>query len=128
MPMVSTIMWRPVRLVLVLLALFGLLGQAAVYAMAPQAPAAVAAIEVAAASMDCVGTPAMPMPADDADMPCESITLDCIAQMGCAPPPAVAPKAELAVHPVFYELVSYPARREISLGLTVRPELFPPIA
>ena len=117
-------MWSPLRLLLVMFALFGLVGQTAAYAMAPLASQSVSTIEVAAPSTDCAG---MMMPDGDT-MPCEGITLDCIADMGCIAPPALAPSAELSSHAVIYERVAYEARRPTFAGLTVSPEIFPPIA
>ena len=112
------------RFLIVLLALFGLAGQTAVYAMAPVAAASVSSIEVAAPSMDCAG---MTMPDGDS-MPCEGITLDCIADMGCIAPPALASSAELSSHPETYERAAYDVRRSNLAGLTVSPEIFPPNA
>ena len=117
-------MWSPLRLLLVVFALFGLVGQTAAYAMAPLASQAVANVEVAAPSADCAG---MTMPAGDT-MPCEGITLDCIAEMGCVAPPALAPSAELSSHAVIHERVAYNVRRATFAGLIVSPEIFPPIA
>ena len=112
------------RLLIVVLALFGLVGQTAVYAMAPVAAPKVASVEVGAPSMDCAG---MTMP-DGETMPCEGITLDCIADMGCIAPPALASSAELSSHPVTYEPATYEALRANLAGLTVSPEIFPPNA
>ena len=117
-------MWSPLRLLFVLLALSGLVGQTAVYAMAPVTTPAEMVVEVDGPSMDC----AEMTPADEATMPCEGMTLDCIAKMGCLVSPAVAPLAGLTAHPVFYGRVDYLATRETASGLTVRPEIFPPIA
>ena len=116
--------WSALRLLLVLLTLFGLVGQTAVYAMAPIAAPAVSTIELAAPSDDCAG---MAM-SDSDEMPCKGMTLDCIAKMGCLTPPVVAPAAGLATHPVIYERVAYSAPRETMAGVTVQPEIFPPIA
>ena len=115
-------MWS--RLLIVVLALFGLVGQTAVYAMAPVAAPAVAWVEVAAPSIDCAG---MTMPEGET-MPCEGITLDCIADMGCIAPPALASSAELSSHPVTYVRAAYEALRSSFAGLTVPPEIFPPNA
>lgn len=117
-------MWSPLRLLLVVFTLFGLVGQTAVYAMAPLAAPAVSTIEVAAPSSDCAG---MQM-ADGEDMPCAGVTLDCIAKMGCIAPPALAPAAELSSRPVTYGTVAYAISPETAAGLTVSPEVFPPIA
>ena len=117
-------MWSPLHLLLVVFALFGLVGQTAAYAMAPLASQAVSNIELAAPSTDCAG---MTVPAGDT-MPCEGITLDCIAEMGCIAPPALAPSAELSSHAVIYQRVDYDARRATFAGLTISPEIFPPIA
>lgn len=123
-PILSAMEWRALRLLLVLLTLFGLVGQTAVYAMAPLAAPAVRTLEVAAPSDDCAG-----MAVGDSDeMPCNGMTLDCIAKMGCLTPPVVAPTAGLATHPVIYERVAYSALRETMAGVTVQPEIFPPIA
>lgn len=116
--------WSPLRLLLVVFTLFGLVGQTAVYAMAPLAAPAVSTIEVAAPSSDCAG---MQM-ADGEDMPCAGVTLDCIAKMGCVAPPAVPAAAELSAHAIAYESVAYAITRETAAGLTVSPEVFPPIA
>ncbi len=121
-PILGAVTWS--RLLIVVLALFGLVGQTAVYAMAPVAAPAVASIEVAAPTMDCAG---MTMP-DGETMPCEGITLDCIAKMGCIAPPALTPSAELSSPTVTYARAAYEIRRASFAGLTVSPEIFPPIA
>ena len=122
-PIVSAMKWSPLRLLLVVLMLFGLVGQTAVYAMAPLAAPAVSTIEVAAPSDDCAG-----MAMNDGDeMPCTGITLDCIARMGCVAPPVLVPAADLSSHEVAYTAAAYDTRLATFVGLTIPPDIFPPI-
>lgn len=122
-PILSAMKWSPLRLLLVLLTLFGLIGQTAVYAMPPIAAPAVSMIEVAAPSDDCAG---MAM-GDGDEMPCKGVTLDCIAKMGCVAPPVLAPSADLSSHAVAYTAAAYDTRLTTFVGLTIPPDLFPPI-
>lgn len=123
-PILTVMAWKRLRLLLLALSLFGLVGQTAVYAMAPFAATVEMAVTVDAPSMDCAEMAS----ADDPAMPCEGMTLDCIAKMGCLTPPVVAPTAGLTTHPVIFEHVAYSAWRETMAGVTVQPDIFPPIA
>ena len=75
-------------------AVLGLLAQEAAFASAPAIPAA-ATTTTAAMSDECAEM--MRVDKSDPDKPCQGLTLDCIAKMGCALPLAVAtPAASIA--------------------------------
>jgi hypothetical protein len=60
--------------------------------------------------------------------PCKGgITVDCIKQMGCIGIPDL-PQAGTLATPVAYTVVSYRLHHQTGGGLSLKPDLFPPIA
>lgn len=118
------------RNLLVVLALVGLFGQTTVRAMPMQAFATEPAVSSAPMTAEhCAEMGDMTASADEApaDNPCKTMTGECIGKMGCAVvviEPAL-PAAEVA--PVRYHTVAYQSLSETRSGLSVLPELFPPI-
>lgn len=60
-------------------------------------------------------------------LPCKGVTPDCIKQMGCIGFPDL-PQASVLATPVAYAVVDYRQFRQTSVGLSRKPDLFPPIA
>ena len=92
-------MHRPVKRWLSFLLLFGamlgLLAQEVAFASAPAIAMADTVIAAPAMSDECAEM--MRVDKSDPDKPCQGLTLDCIAKMGCALPLAVAtPAASIA--------------------------------
>ncbi len=71
-------------------AVLGLLAQEAAFAYAPALPSAETA-SAAAMSDECAEM--MGIEKSQKSAPCQGLTLDCIAKMGCAVPPAVVSSA-----------------------------------
>ena len=73
-------------------ALFGLLGQEAAYAgglpLASKEPVSIAAAQM---SPECADAMGLAKQAQLPDEPCQGMTPDCIAKMGCAVPAALLP-------------------------------------
>lgn len=118
------IVTAPFRHLLVLIGLLGALGQTVAYAQSAAAPI-VAALD-AAGSSNCGG---MSMPTRvDKSSPCHGPTLDCIAKMGCLPASALPDQPMPLSQPIMWRTIHYPSLLTPSTGLTVEPEVFPPIA
>jgi len=112
---------RAICRLLVLVALFGVFGQSLVYAtpMTGGAPA------VATASFDCAEMAAAALP--DHKQPCQGLTPECIAKMGCVagsilPAPPATIVGRVSYTPIYYAFPPGPHH-----GVTVEPEIFPPI-
>ncbi len=61
-------------------------------------------------------------------MPCKGIMPDCVKQMGCIGSPSVPSRSAEMQRRVFYTKVIYWSLTEERTGLSVEPDLFPPIA
>jgi hypothetical protein len=59
---------------------------------------------------------------------CKGIMPDCVKQMGCVGSPNVASRSAQMQRRVFYTRVIYWSLAEKRAGLSVEPDLFPPIA
>lgn len=123
-------MKRWFSLLLLMGALLGLIGQEAAFARA--LPTAQAAQTIAAAQTD-----PGEMSADCAEMmklaqqpqpgaPCQGITPDCVAKMGCAVPVAVVPPL-LGAAPTQFRLLA-PRQMPVArlIGREISPEIHPP--
>ena len=105
-------------------AVLGLLAQEAAFAAAPALPSAETA-SAAAMSDECAEM--MGIEKSQKSAPCQGLTLDCIAKMGCAIPLAVVtPAAPLAVASHRRELVD-PLAVQRLVGRSVGPEPEPPL-
>jgi hypothetical protein len=117
------------RLLIVLTGLAFLVG-AAVQAMPPAEFMASACIGAAkTATGDCGVKMAMKdHPAPMKQVPCKGISLDCAKEFGCISSPALpAPSAALG-SPTVYGRVAYWPPAASGAGLSIKPDLFPPIA
>ena len=106
-------------------AVLGLLAQEAAFASAPAIPMADTEIAASAMSDECAEM--MGIDKSQGKEPCQGLTLDCIAKMGCALPPAVVspamPLAAIAHMPG--RLDPLPIRR--LAGRAIGPEPDPPL-
>jgi hypothetical protein len=119
------------RLLIVLTGLAFLVG-AAVQAMPPadfMASACIGAVN--AATSECCANIAMKDHATPAPMkqePCKGISVDCAKEVGCISSPALpAPSLALGT-PAVYGHVAYSLLAASRAGLSIKPDLFPPIA
>ena len=119
----SVVVKRLLSLLLVLGALMGLLAQEVAFASAPAMQSTVAT----ASQMSDECAEMMGVDASQPDEPCQGLTLDCLAKMGCAVPSAiVTPAAPLAVADHRRELVD-PLAVQRLVGRSVGPEPDPPL-
>jgi hypothetical protein len=61
-------------------------------------------------------------------LPCKGMTADCIKQMGCIGFPDLPQGSALAAPVTYYAAVDYRYFQQTSDGLSLKPDLFPPIA
>jgi hypothetical protein len=61
-------------------------------------------------------------------LPCKGVTADCIKQMGCIGFPDLPQGSALAAPVAYYAAVDYRYFQQTSDGLSLKPDLFPPIA
>ena len=118
------------RNLLVVLALVGLFGQTTVRAMPMQTLAALPAASAATMTAEhCADMEKAAITSDEApaEKPCKPMTGDCVGEMGCALSVAQPTRATAGFVPVRYETVVYDPSNEAHGGLSVTPELFPPI-
>ena len=116
-------MSRARKFALILGVLLGLLGQIVTVAASPAVATAISATAPATMPMDCVGM----MQCDgEKSLPCQQMTLACLAGMGCLPLFAVnnqsSPVAEMVSTDLLVTSPSYPAL----LGRSTPPEQHPP--
>lgn len=112
-------------------ALLGLIGQEAAFARVipiAQAGQAVAAAQASAVQMsaDCAEMMQLAKPQPQSDTPCEGMTADCVAKMGCAVPVALIPPHVSAI-PARYRLLA-PRQMPVArlIGREISPEPHPP--
>ena len=117
------------RLFIVLTGLAFLVG-AAVQAMPPaefMAPACMRAAKTATG--DCCANMAMKdHPAPMKQVPCKGISLDCAKESGCISSPALPALSTALGSPTVYGRVAYWPPATSRAGLSIKPDLFPPIA
>jgi hypothetical protein len=117
------------RLLIVLTGLAFLVG-AAVQAM-PSAEFMASACMGAAktATGDCCANMAMKdHPAPLKQVPCKGISLDCAKEFGCISTPALPAPSTALGSPTVYGRVAYWPPATSRAGLSIKPDLFPPIA
>src|ERR1700730_12087901 len=115
------------RLLIVLTGLSFLIG-AAVHAMPHAASACMDAAQTAID--DCCVKMAMKdhaTPAPMKQVPCKGISLDCAKELGCMSSPALPSSSALA-SPTVYGRAAYWPPLAWRSGLSLKPDLFPPIA
>jgi hypothetical protein len=119
------------RLLIVLTGLAFLVG-AAVQAMPPAAFMAPACMGAAhTATGDCCANMAMKdhaTPAPKKQVPCKGISLDCANQPGCIASPVALALPIWLGSPTAYGCVAYWPPATSRAGLSIKPDLFPPIA
>ncbi len=123
------VLTKILRSLLVFVVLLGTAGQAMAYAtpMAPATPMTAAPVARQSAAMDCAGM-AVAAP-DNGQQPCETMLFDCLAKPGCAGVSLLpVPTGHARAAPVSHNRIYYPSRVASIAGLTVEPEVFPPIA
>jgi hypothetical protein len=116
------------RLLIVLTGLSFLMG-AAVQAMPHAAWACTDAAQ--GAIDDCCVKMAMKdhaTPAPLKQVPCKGISLDCADQVGCISSPALPAPSTVLGSPTAYGRVAYWPPLASRAGLSIKPDLFPPIA
>ena len=123
----SSRMMPVLRNLLVVLALVGLFGQSTVRAMPMQALEP--AVAAATSADPCAEMEEMAAASDQApaEKPCKSMSGECISKMGCALTVSLPIRAAADAAPVRYRTVAYDPFEEAHPGLSVTPELFPPI-
>ncbi len=115
-------MVRLFRLVLLIAAFAGLMAQPVAFAAVPITPTA---LTQASPMTDCDEMAAM---SDNDSAPCEKMTSDCAALMGCAVPPFVASDRTIAAMSGNYAISAiWPAIRAL-VGRTLIPDPHPPHA
>jgi hypothetical protein len=114
------------RLLIVLTGLSFLIG-GAVHAMPPAAPACMDAAQPAID--DCCVKMAMNhvAPTPMKQVPCKGISPDCANQVGCISSPALPPSSTALASPTAYGHVAYWSPVASRAGLSIKPDLFPPI-
>ena len=123
-------MIRWFSLLLLFGAMLGLIGQEAAFARAmPSAQAgqaAAAQTDVDQMSPECAEMMRLAPQPPQSDIPCQGMTPDCVAKMGCAVPVAVIPPL-LGAAPTRYRLLA-PCQMPVArlVGREIRPETHPP--
>jgi len=121
--MILDIVSKLLRHLLVLIALFGVATQT--FAYAQQTTGSVVSRVTGGRRVECVG---MAMkPSAEKQAPCHGLTLDCIAKMGCIPASALADQPVPIARSIVWRTVVYTDGHSAAAGLTVEPEVFPPI-
>ena len=67
-------------------------------------------------------------PAPPRQTPCKGMMLDCVKQMGCIGSPNLPSRCGELQTPVSYVWVAYSSPAQALPGLSIKPDLFPPIA
>ncbi len=117
-------MKRWFSMLLLIGALAGLFGQEAAFALAPPVPASQQIIGASAMSKDCAEM--MGLAKQQPDRPCQGLTFDCIAKMGCALPLAFVPPAADGSPSAYRVSLPVPLPASVLSGRTLVPEPHPP--
>lgn len=117
------------RVLIVLTGLAFLVGAAA-QAIPPAHLMASGCMDAAqSATEDCCAKMAMKdRPAPMKQVPCKGISLDCAKEFGCISSPALPAPAIALGSPTIYGRVAYWPPATSRAGLSIKPDLFPPIA
>ncbi|KAJ8139096.1 hypothetical protein OY671_007692 [Metschnikowia pulcherrima] len=108
-------------------ALLGLLGQEVAFAhVMPVAQAEQVSTPGAQMSADCAEMMELPKQAPQPEKPCQGMTPDCIAKMGCAVPLALIPPLAFDAAPQFRAASPPQMAVAPSVGRNTRPEPEPP--
>lgn len=119
-------MKRWFSLLLLLGALLGLMGQEAAFASVPSMQMPDQANQSMAMSADCAQMMGLAKQKQQPAKPCQGMTLDCIAKMGCALPLALLPPLAPGVSQEFR--VAIPPQMPVAplVGRDIGPEPEPP--
>jgi len=122
---------RILRGLLVAVTVFAFLGGTTVQAMPVLTANGVPAGMAAKASVPCdhmtaMGQPGSAVPGHDS--PCKGITPECVKQMGCIGVPSVPIRVDALAAPISYVMIIYWSPQPTLGGLSLEPDLFPPIA
>jgi hypothetical protein len=63
-----------------------------------------------------------------AKVPSDALTIDCIKAMGCIGSPTLSTRSDELIRSVRYSLVAYWSSPSARAGLSIEPDLLPPIA
>jgi hypothetical protein len=119
------------RLLIVLTGLAFLVGVAAEAMPRPEFMASTCMDTAQTTTGDCCAKMAMNdhgTPASMKQVPCKGISLDCAKQLGCISLPALPAPSNALTSPTVYGHVVYWSLLASRAGLTLKPDLFPPIA
>jgi hypothetical protein len=116
---------RRFSLLLLLGALLGLLAQEAAFASAPALPMQEMTAATPAMSDECAEM--MGIEASHDKKPCQGLTLDCIAKMGCAVPLAVPSTAAIIAATTYVRGLPDMLPTRCLVGVTTEPEPEPPL-
>ena len=119
-------MKRCFSLLLLMGALLGLMGQEAAFARAMPVETTDQTVTVAQMSADCAEMMGLAKENPQPDKPCEGMTPDCIAKMGCSVPVSLIPSV-LSAHPTKFRLLT-PRQMPVAplVGRETCPEPHPP--
>lgn len=119
-------MKRWLSLALLLGALLGLMGQEAAFAHVMPVQKAEQTTVAAQMSPDCAQMMGLAKQKPQPQKPCEGMTLDCIAKMGCAVPLALLPPLSPSAAPQFRAMLPSVAPATPLVGRNFGPEPEPP--
>lgn len=105
-------------------ALVGLFGQETAFAFAISSPAAQEANVTSGMSADCAEM--MGLAKSQKDQPCQGMTFDCIAKMGCAVPLAIVPPVMAGIPFQYRSVLPAPLLAARLSGRDLIPEPHPP--
>lgn len=113
-------------LLLVIGALLGLMGQEAAFAQVMSPPKTTQSVAIAQMSPECAEMMGL-VKQPQSDQPCQGMTPDCIAKMGCAVPLALLPSVTVSAAPELLAIA--PAHRPVAplFGRDAGPEPEPPV-
>jgi hypothetical protein len=116
--------------VIAVVTIFAFIGGMSVQAMpSAEALGLTRPAQVTKADMDCARMAAerahsgAPKP-----MPCKGNMLDCVKQMGCIGSPTLPSRCDEVQTPASYTEVAYWSPTQALPGLSIEPDLFPPVA
>jgi hypothetical protein len=117
-------MTRWFSLLLLMAALLGLVGQEAAFARAMPVEKTGQSVAAAPMSADCAEMMGLATQEPQPDKPCQGMTPDCIAKMGCAVAVALLPDApiDFAISTVTGGPVQFRVERLVGRNLTPEPE------
>ena len=117
-------MKRCLSVLMLIGAILGLLGQAAAFAHIVPVESAEQTVTAAQMSAECAEMMGLAKQKPKAEKPCQGMTPDCIAKMGCAVAVALLPDApiDLAISAATGGLAQIPVERLVGRSLTPEPE------